>query len=127
MSTRSTISYVETDGTVFEVYCHHDGYLEYNGKILQESYCDIGKLRLLISNGIMSGLEPNVKDCEFYRARGESEEETSANMYSSLEEYMNDTSSREAYNYIYSDNKWLVNRPRDGSRFVELKPLIENI
>lgn len=38
MSTRSTIAYENADGTIKKVYCHYDGYLEHNGKILAEHY-----------------------------------------------------------------------------------------
>ena len=33
MSTRSNISIKRKDGTYDKIYCHSDGYLEYNGRI----------------------------------------------------------------------------------------------
>jgi len=56
MGTRSTIALEFADGTVEQVYCHWDGYLENNGKILQEHYSDPFKLRQLIDLGDMSSL-----------------------------------------------------------------------
>ena len=56
MGTRSTIALEFADGTVEQVYCHWDGYLEHNGKILQEHYSDPFKLRDLIDLGDMSSL-----------------------------------------------------------------------
>jgi hypothetical protein len=56
MGTRSTIALEFADGTVQQVYCHWDGYLEHNGKILQEHYSDPFKLRDLIDLGDMSSL-----------------------------------------------------------------------
>ena len=56
MGTRSTIALEFADGTVQQVYCHWDGYLENNGKILQEHYSDPFKLRQLIDLGDMSSL-----------------------------------------------------------------------
>jgi len=56
MGTRSTIALEFADGTVEQVYCHWDGYLEHNGKILQEYYSDPFKLRDLIDLGDMSSL-----------------------------------------------------------------------
>lgn len=38
MSTRSTIAIEHADGTVKKVYCHYDGYISHNGKILAEQY-----------------------------------------------------------------------------------------
>ena len=60
MGTRSTIALEFADGTVQQVYCHWDGYLEHNGKILQEHYSDPFKLRELIDLGDMSSLAPNI-------------------------------------------------------------------
>jgi len=42
------------DGTIGQVYCHWDGYLEHNGKILQNSYTDPFKVRELLDKGDMS-------------------------------------------------------------------------
>ena len=60
MGTRSTIALEFADGTVQQVYCHWDGYLEHNGKILQEHYSDPFKLRDLIDLGDMSSLGINI-------------------------------------------------------------------
>jgi hypothetical protein len=60
MGTRSTIALEFADGTVQQVYCHWDGYLEHNGKILQEYYSDPFKLRELIDLGDLSSLRPNI-------------------------------------------------------------------
>lgn len=56
MGTRSTIALEFADGTVGQVYCHWDGYLEHNGKILQSYYTDPFKLRELIDMGYISSL-----------------------------------------------------------------------
>jgi hypothetical protein len=60
MGTRSTIALEFADGTVEQVYCHWDGYLEHNGKILQEHYTDPFKLRDLIDLGDLSSLRPTI-------------------------------------------------------------------
>ena len=56
MGTRSTIALEFADKTVHQVYCHWDGYLEHNGKILQEHYSDPFELRDLIDQGGISSL-----------------------------------------------------------------------
>jgi hypothetical protein len=56
MGTRSTIALEFADGTVEQVYCHWDGYLDHNGAILAEHYSDPYKLRDLIDMGDMSSL-----------------------------------------------------------------------
>ena len=56
MGTRSTIALEFADGTVEQVYCHWDGYLDHNGRILQEHYSNPFVLRDLIDMGDMSSL-----------------------------------------------------------------------
>lgn len=60
MATRSTIALEFADGTVGQVYCHWDGYLENNGKILQKHWLDPFKVRDLIDQGALSSLGTEV-------------------------------------------------------------------
>jgi hypothetical protein len=60
MGTRSTIALEFADGSVEQVYCHWDGYLAYNGKILFENYNNPFILRDLIDLGDLSSLRPMV-------------------------------------------------------------------
>jgi hypothetical protein len=62
MGTRSTIALEFADGTVQQVYCHWDGYLEHNGAILKEHYLNPFKLRDLIDLGDLSSLRPEIGD-----------------------------------------------------------------
>ena len=109
MATRSTIALEFADGTVQQVYCHWDGYLDHNGRILEEHYSDPFKLRELIDLGDLSSLAPNIGtkhdfdagadgECTFYgRDRGESD--TEAASYDNYDSYLVN-SNREEYNYI---------------------------
>jgi len=56
MGTRSTIALEYADGTVEQVYCHWDGYLAHNGKILRDHYSNPFILRDLIDMGDISSL-----------------------------------------------------------------------
>ena len=49
MATRSTIAKLSKDGIIKAVYCHSDGYLEYNGKMLNEYYQDESKVDELLT------------------------------------------------------------------------------
>jgi hypothetical protein len=60
MGTRSTIAIENADGTVTGIYCHWDGYLSHNGRILQESYTDEAKVRELIALGDISSLREEI-------------------------------------------------------------------
>lgn len=58
MATRSAIAV--THGTVVKgVYCHWDGYIDHNGKILQEHY-DSAKANNLVALGDISSLAPEI-------------------------------------------------------------------
>ena len=60
MGTRSTIAIQNADGTVTGIYCHWDGYLSNNGRILQENYTDEAAVRELIALGDLSSLGETV-------------------------------------------------------------------
>ena len=96
MGTRSTIALEFADGTVEQVYCHWDGYLENNGKILATHYMDPFKVKVLLAGGDMSSLSESVEGCSFYSERGEV---CPANKYKNADEYF-DCSQQEEYDYI---------------------------
>jgi len=56
MGTRSRIGYELADHTVVSVYCHWDGYVEHNGKVLVEHYQNREDVQDLIDGGSMSSL-----------------------------------------------------------------------
>jgi len=56
MGTRSRIGYELPDHSVVSVYCHWDGYVEHNGKILVEHYLNRDDVKELIDGGSMSSL-----------------------------------------------------------------------
>ena len=60
MATRSTIALEYANGQVDQVYCHWDGYLDHNGKILLENYKDPFKVQLLMDLGDISSLGENI-------------------------------------------------------------------
>jgi hypothetical protein len=61
MATRSRIAIERPDGSVSSIYCHNDGYPEYNGKVLHEHYQDREKVERLIGLGDISYLEEKVE------------------------------------------------------------------
>ena len=144
MGTRSTIALEFADGTVGQVYCHWDGYLSNNGKILLNHYMDPFKVRQLIDNGDVSGLgeEIGVKHpfdapgsfgtpeyqsykeqygnmCKFYmRDRGE--EGCNAQYYKDFADYEQNHGYQE-YEYILrTDGVWYVSDHND-----KYQPLME--
>jgi hypothetical protein len=136
MATRSTIALEFADGTVQQVYCHWDGYLSFNGKILQEHYSDPFKLRSLIDLGDMSSLGPGIGEKhnfdnphkygtdEFFAeqtrrrnfttfyGRDRGEPGCEARRFKNYTEYLREAQFEE-YNYILRrDGKWYVSEDR---------------
>ena len=131
MGTRSTIALEFADCSVQQVYCHWDGYLSNNGRILFNSYSDPFKLQQLIDLGGLSSLaeavsptsEPSFEHaqkgvCVFYaRDRGEV---LSKACFDNFESYAYD-SDREEFNYILRNNGvWYVRKEQRGNCLTEL-------
>ena len=105
MGTRSTIALEYADGTVGQIYCHWDGYLDHNGEILLQAYKDPFKVRDLLDGGDTSTLDHSVSGCEFYSRRGE---DCPQRMYKDFAEYKCEAQMEE-YNYILRrDGNWYV-------------------
>ena len=120
MATRSTIALEFADGTVEQVYCHWDGYLEHNGQILLKHYSDPFKLQRLIDLGAISSLGPEIGEKQdfdkrdtqndnwsliYARDRGE---ELVKHKFKDFADYRANAQSEE-YNYILrTDGKWYV-------------------
>ena len=116
MSTHSLIGKVNKDNSITYIYCHFDGYMEHNGRILQEHYTKESKVDDLLKLGDLSILGEEIgekhdfnnydltiakKWCSAYgRDRGETDIEArtvqSANNIVGQEEYV----------YLFEDNKW---------------------
>ena len=141
MATRSTIAIELADGTVKQVYCHWDGYVDGVGKTLQEHYSARSKVEELVEHGDLSSLgdvigfkhpfthigtdmtldehESNFGAmCTFY-GRDREETMTEAKVFQSYQDYI-ENHQYEEYEYVFrQDNKWHV---CDGDEF----KLLEN-
>ena len=62
MGTRSNIAYQKKNGEVVAMYCHYDGYPEYNGVILNNHYATEDKAIALVDNGYQSNLKETVAE-----------------------------------------------------------------
>ena len=78
MATRSVIAKLDDKG-VQAIYCHNDGYLSNNGKILDQHYQNEDKVDELLAGGDMSSLKDTIEDTIFYhRDKKESYERVKA-------------------------------------------------
>ena len=116
MSTRSNIARLNQDGSVTFIYCHYDGYLEHNGKLLLNHYSDKDLVDQLMELGDLSSLRENIgtahdfddqsiDQCTFYgRDRGEDNIYISAKTCESLDKYL--STDTEEYCYIWMGDHW---------------------
>ena len=148
MGTRSTIALEYADGTVEQVYCHWDGYLEHNGQILLKHYSNPFILRDLIDLGDISSLKPTIgtkhafshfelraeevaeykvltENMTTFYGRDRGETGTSAKKFASYEDYLLNHQYVE-YDYILRNDNgvavWFV-CDHDGA-YVELEQAI---
>lgn len=151
MATRSTIALEYADGTVEQVYCHWDGYLDNNGRILLEHWSDPSKLQQLIDLGDLSSLSKEIGEkhgfdnphkwgtdehiswcekyadwCLFY-GRDRGEDGVEKRKYENYQQYLK-TGQQEEYNYILRQIDggavWLVAYYKTNDRFVKLETAI---
>ena len=119
MATRSTIAMEFADGTVQQIYCHWDGYLEHNGKILFNHYVDPYKTRELIDMGGISSLCNTIEETKqgaYHFWRGE---ELRVEKFNDFQDYLAHHQYEE-YEYILrKDGHWYVQAHDDA--FVMLK------
>lgn len=70
MSTRSYIAYEDLDGTVKGIFCHYDGYLEHNGRILFDHYNSLERAKKLVKLGSLDFLGAYLEPSEYIKLYG---------------------------------------------------------
>jgi hypothetical protein len=131
MATRSTIAMKTEDGKVRAIYCHWDGYIAYNGKMLMGEYTDPAKVKQLIDLGDISSLrkdigekhpfdrnheEPELEIYEdwcmaYHRDRGEEWARVAPKTYDTVGDWVEGYGdSWVEYFYLFDGRDWLVNK-----------------
>jgi hypothetical protein len=133
MATRSRIGLKLTDGTIKQVYCHWDGYVEGVGLTLVENYNTIDKVEELINLGDISSLgfklstdQPHTFDnpvngvtVAYMRDRGEVGVEAQT---LTMNEWMStEYSSPIDFYYLFANGEWWVNRLANKSDWKNVK------
>ena len=111
MGTRSRIGLELSDGSILSVYCHWDGYPEFNGVKLQEHFNSYDAAAELIDGGDISSLWTNAGwnnevlpevGPQYYTSRGD--EYNPPRLDADLNEYLSDG---EEYAYLFKDGEWV--------------------
>jgi len=128
MGTRSIIALEFADGTVEQVYCHWDGYLDHNGKLLQEQYSDPFKVKELLALGGFSSLCATVEETKqgaYHHWRGE---ELVIEKYKDIQDYRENVYGEE-YDYILCQREgkaqWFVRSYATDGNWVALEVAFE--
>lgn len=135
MATRSAIA-VSHGGVIKAIYCHWDGYLEHNGRILLKHY-NSPKANQLISMGDLSCLRQEIGErqdfdddsnpdwCKFY-ARDRGEDPADWSVFHSRDEYVSEMGASGCdYFYLMDNGIWYVSQL--GREFELLETAIENM
>ena len=125
MATRSVIAKLDDRG-IQAIYCHNDGYLSNNGKLLDQHYQGIDNVNQLLAEGDISSLKDTISDTIFYaRDRGEDNKEAvTLKDESELLEHAFESCDAEVV-YMFAYGSWYVydnsNKIGDSShQFIEL-------
>ena len=108
MSTRSAIGYKMDTSKVRAKYCHWDGYVENNGKILEDNYQEARKVAQLVELGDQSSLAAELADGVFY-GRDKGETDVDAQTFDDVAEfveYYKDSNCE--FFYLLTRNGWIV-------------------
>ena len=118
MATRSNIAMKTVEGKIVSVYCHWDGYVANNGKILLENYTDASKIEALVALGSISSLGTVIGEQQDFNDRSTQNDDWTL-FYSrdrgerlSIQEYDDIPSwidDMEEYAYLWDGQNWLVN------------------
>ena len=117
MGTRSLIGKQLSDGSILGVYCHYDGYPEFNGRVLRDNFNTADKVAALIDGGDMSCTWTNAgwnnetlpeTGPLYYTMRGESLENNAPKLYKDLNEFLcaADDNYGAEYTYHFADGEW---------------------
>ncbi len=135
MGTRSFIALEDTSiggSSIFRgIYCHYDGYLSHNGKILQEHYTTIEKVKQLIDLGNLSILGKDIGykhrfdekvegSCKAY-GRDRGEQNTTAQTATSLKHiYAKANYMGCEYFYLFKNGQWFVRKVTGGMETISV-------
>jgi hypothetical protein len=134
MATRSTIAVQHADGRVSQIYCHWDGYLSHNGKLLFLHYPTLERVEKLVSHGAISSLAEHIdpfddqpahtfdqsqKGVTVYYGRDRGEENCEPVIFRDMYHFT-DEMNLEEYDYLFCAGQWRL-RQRKGN-FVIITP-----
>jgi hypothetical protein len=134
MGTRSSIA-IKTEDGIKAIYCHWDGYVDHNGKILKEFYNTTDKVNELIALGDLSSLRQEIGSKQNFDAkftdepelpmsenwcmaygRDRGERDTEAQTFETIGEWVEAEAERWCeYFYLFDGQDWIVSNGKKDS------------
>jgi hypothetical protein len=121
MGTRSNIGIVNEDASVTAIYCHWDGFLSYNGKMLLNHYTTVGIVNQLMLLGDLSSLREKLypddskphtfqnqqEDVCVAYGRERSESDVGCKIFKDIGDFERFAGNSDAeYQYLFNSGKW---------------------
>lgn len=128
MGTRSDIIVHRADGSWKRIYCHWNGYLSHNGRILHDHYGSQELAEALVAPGDMSSLAPNCSKPEghsfekpvdgycVYYGRDRGETGVDGTVADSLAKVWPEADCWTEFTYVWDQGHWWVANPDEGSQ-----------
>lgn len=124
MGTRSLIAYQDpTTQEYHSVYCHWDGYVSFNGQILEKVYNNLELVKNLVSKGDISTMYNRRKadgvlcaPLHYHAWRNEDWKDVKPDVTSDLKSLFKLADGRwAAYLYVFADSKWMYSNNLDDA------------
>ena len=128
MGTASMIGIYNDDGSVTATYCHYDGYLSYNGKLLVQSYNTPEAAKTVANAGYLSGLTSDL-DHDLKAAVHQNEKPI---VYNSVKTFLQcgEKHAGADYLYLFDGEAWFYTDtygPRNKRSFEEVEINLETV
>ena len=131
MSTRSMISVKVKKGLYKTVYCHFDGYISWNGKILLNYYNRLDAVLDLIALGNLSSLDKyitcpiyhswdrNVDDYSVFYGRDRGYKDEQCKVFKTEKALKQSINWDIDYHYLFKNDKWYIDGQRLTQKLIE--------
>lgn len=128
MGTRSDIIVHRADGKWHRIYCHWDGYLSHNGRILFDHYSSQKLAEKLVKPGDLSSLAPKcnkpkghsfdhaVKGYCVYYGRDRDEKDVAGTIGDTLLDVWPGEDTWTEFTYVWDDGKWWTTMAGEGTQ-----------
>ena len=137
MGTRSNIGIVNEDDSITAIYCHWDGFLSYNGKMLLQHYTSTNIVNQLMLLGDLSSLNEKLypddskphtfqnqqEDVCVAYGRERSESDVGSKIFKDIGDFERFAGNSDAeYQYLFNSGTWTYREINRDGKWKQLTP-----